>query len=213
MAADQEVIFVEGHSRDATYSVVQREIASQPQWKCLLLQQRGEGKGDAVREGFAAARGNMLMILDADLTVPPEDLVRFYQALARGRAEVANGVRMVYPMEGKAMRFFNLLGNKAFSLVFSWLVGQPIKDTLCGTKALWKEDYEVIAEQRAYFGKTDPFGDFDILLGAARQHLKIVDIPIRYRGRTYGTTNISRWKQGVALLSMISGAASKLRFR
>jgi hypothetical protein len=212
MSADQEVVFVEGHSRDDTYRVLEQEIAAQSRWPCLLLRQRGEGKGDAVREGFAAARGDILIILDADLTVLPEDLPRFYEALLRGKGEMGNGVRLVYPMEGQAMRFFNLVGNKAFSLCLSWLLGQSIKDTLCGTKALWKADYQVIAEQRSYFGKTDPFGDFDLLLGAARLHLKIVDVPIRYRGRSYGTTNISRWKHGAALLAMIDRAARKLRF-
>jgi len=212
IAADQEVLFVEGHSRDDTYQVLQAEIGAPSQWRCRLLRQTGEGKGDAVREGFAQARGDILMILDADLTVPPEDLSRFYEVLVQGRGEVANGVRLVYPMEGEAMRFFNLVGNKLFSLAFSWLIGQSIKDTLCGTKALWKTDYEVIADQRAYFGKMDPFGDFDLLLGAARQSLKIVDVPIRYRRRKYGTTNISRWKHGMALLVMLDRAARKLRF-
>jgi len=212
IAADQEVIFVEGHSRDDTYQVLQMEIKTPSRWKSRLLRQPGQGKGDAVREGFAQARGDILMILDADLTVPPEDLSRFYDVLVEGRGEVANGVRLVYPMEGEAMRFFNLVGNKLFSLAFSWLIGQSIKDTLCGTKALWKTDYEVIADQRAYFGKMDPFGDFDLLLGAARQSLKIVDVPIRYRRRRYGTTNISRWKHGMALLVMLDRAARKLRF-
>jgi SAM-dependent methyltransferase len=213
MAADQEVIFVEGHSRDNTYHVLEEAIAAQDQWPCRLMRQPGEGKGDAVREGFAAARGDILMILDADLTVPPEDLPRFFEALVRRKGELANGVRLVYPMEGQAMHFFNLVGNKAFSLCLSWLLGQPIKDTLCGTKALWREDYRAIAEQREYFGRADPFGDFDLLLGAARLHLKIVDIPIRYRGRRYGTTNISRWRHGILLAAMVDRAARKLRFR
>jgi SAM-dependent methyltransferase len=212
LAPEQEVLFVEGHSRDDTYDVVEREIASHPQVRARLIRQPGTGKGDAVREGFSRARCEILMILDADLTVPPEDLVRFYDVLVDGRAEMANGVRLVYPMEGEAMRFFNLVGNKLFSLAFSWLIGQPIKDTLCGTKALWRADYEVIADRRAYFGETDPFGDFDLLLGAARENLRIVDVPIRYRRRAYGTTNISRWKHGVALMNMIDRAARKLRF-
>jgi SAM-dependent methyltransferase len=212
IAAEQEVIFVEGHSRDDTYQAIERAVAANPSRRCLLLRQSGEGKGDAVREGFARARGDILMILDADLTVPPEDLPRFQRVLVSGQAELANGVRLVYPMEGEAMRFFNLAGNRAFSLVLSWLLGQPIKDTLCGTKALWREDYEAIAAERAYFGNLDPFGDFDLLLGAARQSLKIVDVPIRYRRRRYGTTNISRWRHGAALLGMIGRAARSLKF-
>ena len=152
------------------------------------------------------------MILDADLTVPPEDLVRFYDALVSGKAEFVNGVRLVYPMEKEAMRFFNLLGNKFFSRVFTWLLGQPVKDTLCGTKALWKKDYDRISANRGYFGDFDPFGDFDLLFGAARLGLKIVDLPVRYRERTYGTTNIQRWKHGWLLLKMVSFAAGKIKF-
>jgi hypothetical protein len=144
----------------------------------------------------------MLMILDGDLTVPPEALPRFYDALMEGHGEFINGVRLVYPMERQAMRFLNLVGNKFFSLAFSWLLGQPVKDTLCGTKALWRRDYDRIVAARMYFGDFDPFGDFDLLFGAARQSLKIVDLPIRYRERQYGTTNIQRWKHGWLLLRM-----------
>ena len=126
--------------------------------------------------------------------------------------EFANGVRLVYPMEGEAMRFLNFLGNKFFSLAFSWLLGQPIKDTLCGTKALWRRDYERIAAQRSYFGDFDPFGDFDLLFGAAKLGLRIVDIPVRYRARTYGTTNIQRWQHGWLLLRMAMFAAVRLKF-
>jgi hypothetical protein len=152
------------------------------------------------------------MILDADLTVAPEDLPRFYAALREGKGELINGVRLVYPMEKQAMRFLNLLGNKFFSLAFSWLLGQPIKDTLCGTKALRRADYACIAAERAYFGDFDPFGDFDLLFGAARLNLKIVDLPIRYRERTYGTTNIQRWTHGWLLLRMVAFAARRLKF-
>jgi hypothetical protein len=152
------------------------------------------------------------MILDADMTVPPEDLPRFYDALVSGKGEFINGVRLVYPMEQQAMRFFNLLGNKFFSLVFSGLLGQPIKDTLCGTKVLWKKDYELIAAHRSYFGDIDPFGDFDLILGAARLNLRIVEMPIRYRERVYGDTNIRRWKHGLILLRMAFRAAWRLKF-
>jgi hypothetical protein len=152
------------------------------------------------------------MILDADLTVPPEDLPRFYDALIAGKGEFVNGVRLVYPMEKRAMRMANLAGNKFFSLAFSWLLGQPIKDTLCGTKVLWRDDYDLIAANRAYFGDFDPFGDFDLLFGAAKLNLKIVDLPIRYRERVYGETNIQRWRHGFMLLQMVMFAARKLKF-
>ena len=165
-----------------------------------------------MRLGFAHAHGDILMILDADLTVPPEDLPRFLQVLVSGKGEFVNGVRLVYPMEKQAMRFLNLIGNKFFSWAFSWLLGTPIKDTLCGTKALWRSDYELIAANRAYFGDFDPFGDFDLLFGAAKLGLKIVDLPIRYRERVYGATNIQRWKHGWLLIRMALFAAGRIKF-
>jgi SAM-dependent methyltransferase len=207
-----ELVFVEGHSKDNTYETIKAAIATHPERSCQLVQQTGAGKGDAVRLGFARARGEILMILDADLTVPPEDLPRFYKTLCSGKGEFINGVRLVYPMEKQAMRFINLLGNKFFSLAFSWLLGQPIKDTLCGTKVLWKRDYAAIAANRAYFGDFDPFGDFDLIFGAVKLNLKIMDLPIRYRERTYGTTNIQRWKHGWLLLKMVLFAARRIKF-
>jgi SAM-dependent methyltransferase len=207
-----ELVFVEGHSRDATYEAIEEAIAAHPERRARLLRQPGIGKGDAVRAGFDAAQGEVLMILDADLTVPPEDLPRFYDALRSGRGEFINGVRLVYPMEREAMRFWNLLGNKFFSLAFSWLLGQPVKDTLCGTKVLWRKDYQRLAANRAYFGDFDPFGDFDLLFGAAKLGLRIIDLPIRYRERTYGTTNIDRWRHGWLLLRMVAFAASRIKF-
>ena len=212
MGLGTEIVFVEGHSCDGTYQAIEAAIASHPERSCKLFRQTGVGKGDAVRKGFAESSGDILMILDADLTVPPEDLPRFYTVLRSGKGDFANGVRLVYPMEQEAMRFFNLLGNKFFSLAFSWLLGQTVKDTLCGTKVLWKTDYERIAANRSYFGDFDPFGDFDLLFGAARMNLKIVDLPIRYRERTYGTTNIQRWKHGWLLLKMVAFAASRIKF-
>jgi glycosyltransferase involved in cell wall biosynthesis len=212
MGEGTELVLVEGHSRDKTYAAIEATVAEHPERSCQLLRQTGIGKGDAVRLGFSRARGDVLMILDADLTVPPEDLPRFYEALVSGKGEFINGVRLVYPMEGQAMRFLNLLGNKFFSLAFSWLLGQSIKDTLCGTKVLWKKDYEAITNNRAYFGNFDPFGDFDLIFGAAKLNLKITDLPIRYRERTYGTTNIQRWKHGWLLLKMVLFAARRLKF-
>jgi SAM-dependent methyltransferase len=212
MGRETELVFVEGHSRDDTYAAIEREIVAHPSTPSLLLRQTGIGKADAVRLGFEHASGEILMILDADLTVPPEDLPRFYEALVSGKGEFINGVRLVYPMEEQAMRSLNLLGNKFFSTAFSWLLGQPIKDTLCGTKVLWKKDYEAIAANRSYFGNFDPFGDFDLIFGAAKQNLKIVDLPIRYRERTYGMTNISRWKHGLLLMRMVAFAARRIKF-
>lgn len=212
MGCGTELIFVEGNSQDDTYNVIDAEIKNHPNRRCKLFRQTGVGKGDAVRLGFEKADGDILMILDSDITVPPEDLTRFYDALVSGKCEFANGVRLVYPMEKQAMRYLNLIGNKFFSLAFSWLLGQSIKDTLCGTKVLWKKDYEVIAKNRKYFGDFDPFGDFDLIFGAARLNFKIMDIPIRYHERKYGSTNISRWKHGWLLLRMVKFALRKIKF-
>jgi SAM-dependent methyltransferase len=212
MGAGSEIIFVEGHSRDDTWAKIQEVAREHPGQGIKILQQTGRGKGDAVRAGFAAATGDILMILDADLTMPPEELPKFYDVIASGHAEFANGVRLVYPMDEKAMQFLNLCANKAFGLIFSWLLGQPVKDTLCGTKVLRREHYDRIVGNRVYFGDFDPFGDFDLLFGAAKLNLKIADVPIRYRERTYGTTNIQRWRHGWLLLRMVAFAARKLKF-
>lgn len=216
MGGGTELIFVEGNSTDDTWQRIQQEVAKeqtrQPERKIAIMQQPGRGKGDAVRTGFAAATGKVFMILDADMTVAPEDLPRFYEALASGSCEFVNGVRLVYPMDARAMRFCNLVANKGFSLVFSWLLGQSIKDTLCGTKVLTRENYQRIVENRAYFGDFDPFGDYDLIFGASKQLLHIRDMPIRYRERTYGDTNISRWKHGIILLKMVIFAMQRIKF-
>jgi SAM-dependent methyltransferase len=212
LGAGTELIFVEGHSRDNTWAEIQRVAATYPERNIKIMQQTGKGKGDAVRLGFAAATGDILMILDADLTMPPEELPKFHEVIARGHAEFANGVRLVYPMDEKAMQFLNLCANKTFGIIFTWLLGQPVKDTLCGTKVLSRAHYEQIAANRAYFGDFDPFGDFDLLFGAAKQNLKITDVPIRYKERTYGSTNIQRWSHGWLLLRMVLFAARKLKF-
>jgi glycosyltransferase involved in cell wall biosynthesis len=212
MGCETEMIFVEGHSRDNTVEAIHAAIKAHPERPAAFYQQTGKGKADAVRLGFEKATGDVLMILDADLTVRPEDMPRFYEALVSGKGEFINGVRLVYPMQEQAMRFLNLIGNKGFSMAFSWLLGQSIKDTLCGTKVLWKRDYERIVANRAYFGEFDPFGDYDLIFGAAKQNLKIVDMPVRYQDRTYGTTNIDRWRHGLLLLQMVAVAAFRLKF-
>ena len=212
MGQGTELIFVEGHSTDNTYAAIEAAIDRHPERNCRLLRQSGKGKGDAVRLGFEHARGDILMILDADLTVPPEWLPRFYDALVSGKGEFINGVRLVYPLQQQAMQFLNLLANRFFGLAFTWLIGRPIRDTLCGTKVLWKDDYRKISDNRQYFGDLDPFGDFDLLFGAAKLKLKIIDMPVRYGSRTYGTTNIQRRKHGWLLLRMAWLAARRLKF-
>jgi len=207
-----EVIFVEGHSTDGTYEKIVESIKDFKNFDCKVFKQNGIGKGDAIRLGFEKSKGEILMILDADVTVDPEELKRFYDVITHGKGEFVNGVRLVYPYQDQAMRFANLVGNKFFAIGFTWLLGQPIKDTLCGTKVLLAEDYKKISKNRNYFGDFDPFGDFDLLFGAAKLNLKIVELPIRYKARKYGSTNISRWQHGLLLLRMLIFAARRIKF-
>lgn len=210
-----EVIFVEGHSKDDTYQKILTEIKNNKRKdiKAFVYKQRGLDKNDAVKLGFSKAKNDILMILDADLTVKPAELTKFYNVVAEGKADLVIGSRLVYPMEDQAMRILNYLGNKVFSIIFSFLIGQNIKDTLCGTKVLLKKNYNLIKLNQKYFGKFDPFGDFDLIFGSAKQNFKIVEIPIRYGQRTYGETNISRFKHGLLLLKMVIIGLQKLKFR
>jgi hypothetical protein len=209
-----EVIFVEGNSTDDTRDVIKKVAAEyRGPLKIICAVQDGKGKGDAVRKGFDMATGDILAIFDADMTVPPEEMSKFYSALVNNRGDFINGSRLVYPMEKQSMRLLNFFGNKFFSYAFSAILGQTLKDTLCGTKVIWRKDYESIKENRAFFGDFDPFGDFDLLFGAAKLNLKIVDLPVHYKDRKYGATNISRWKHGWLLLKMTWFAARKLKFR
>jgi SAM-dependent methyltransferase len=207
-----ELIFIEGHSQDDTWQEIQRVAALYPERRIKTLRQQSRGKGGAVREAIASASGELLFILDADLTMPPEQLPKFYEVARSGKADFVNGVRLVYPMPRAAMRFGNMIANKLFGLAFTWLLGQPIKDTLCGTKVLFRSHYDAIASNRSYFGDFDPFGDFDLLFGAAKLNLRILDLPIRYQARTYGDTNIQRWRHGWLLLRMVLFAARRLKF-
>jgi hypothetical protein len=212
MGAKTEIIFVEGHSQDDTIGEIKRVAAAYPERNISWCVQTGKGKGDAVRAGFAAAQGDVLMILDADLTVPPEDLPKFFHALAENKGECINGSRLIYPMENEAMQTLNWWANHFFAALFSWLMGQRVTDTLCGTKVLWRKDYERIAANRAFFGEFDPFGDFDLLFGAAKLQLKILDVPVHYKNRVYGSTQIRRFVHGWILLGMSLYAMRKLKF-
>jgi SAM-dependent methyltransferase len=206
-----EIVFVEGGSRDGTREEIEAVVAEPRDTPTRFVPQSGTGKGNAVRDGFAAAENDLLMILDGDLSVRPEELPGFYRVWSEGTAEFVNGSRLVYDVEPGAMRFANMVGNKVFSLLLKAIMGQQVKDTLCGTKVLDRTSYARIASGRSYFGEFDPFGDFDLLLGAARLNLKIVDLPIRYQPRTYGETNISRWRHGLLLLRMTLFAFWKFR--
>jgi SAM-dependent methyltransferase len=213
MGRETEIIFVDGNSTDGTSDEIENQIKKYQKRKIRLIHQgTGRGKGDAVRKGFAAATGDVLVIQDADLTAPPEDLPKFFAALRDGKGEYINGSRLVYSMEKEAMQFLNLLANKFFGALFSWLLGQRFKDTLCGTKMIRKSDYEIIAANRSYFGEFDPFGDFDLIFGAVKQNLKVIEVPVRYRARTYGETNISRFRHGWLLLKMSWVAFKKIKW-
>jgi len=210
-AESLEIIFVEGHSRDGTWQEIERVVAAYPDLNIKAMRQPGTGKGDAVFAGFDAACGDVLMILDADLTMPPEQLPKFWDAIRSGKGEFVNGSRLVYPMEDEAMRFLNLVANKGFSLLFTWLLSQRFTDTLCGTKALSRADYARLKAGRSYFGVFDPFGDFDLIFGASKLSLKAVEIPIRYASRTYGETQISRFSHGLMLLRMVLFAFMRIK--
>jgi SAM-dependent methyltransferase len=208
----QEILFVEGNSRDGTFEECERvRDAYRDSWDIKVLKQDGKGKGDAVRKGFSAATCDVLMILDADLTMPPEALPKFHTILETGKAEFVNGTRLIYPMEQEAMRPLNLIANRCFAYLFSYLVNTRMTDTLCGTKVLLRKDYEVLARERSYFGDFDPFGDFDLIFGAAKQNLKIIETPIHYKARTFGETQISRFRDGWLLLKMVWFAYRKLK--
>ena len=216
MGPSDELIFIEGNSTDNTWAEIQRcadLYKGRTEGRTIkILRQPGKGKKDAVYTGFAAAKNEVLMILDADLTMPPEDLPKFYRALVDGKGEFINGCRLIYPMEDRAMRFLNMCANEFFARAFSYVLVQPLKDTLCGTKVFLKSTYDRLAAHREFFGNFDPFGDFDLIFGAARLGLKIIEIPVRYRARTYGQTNINRFRDGLILLKMLWFAARKLRF-
>jgi len=210
--ASQEILFVEGNSSDGTFAECERvRDAYRESWNIKVLKQDGKGKGDAVRKGFAAASGDVLMILDADLTMPPEALPKYQSVLETGKADFVNGTRLIYPMETEAMRPLNFIANRIFAYLFSYLINTRLTDTLCGTKVLLRRDYEVLARERTYFGNFDPFGDFDLIFGAAKQNLKIIETPIHYKARTFGETQISRFRDGWLLLKMVWFAYRKLK--
>lgn len=206
-----EIIFVEGHSQDGTFDEIKRVAEAYPERNIRYAQQEGKGKADATYKGFDMATGEVLLILDADLTMPPEQIPKFFEVIRRRDGEFVNGSRLVYPMERQAMRFLNLIANQVFSWLFSWLLNQRYTDTLCGTKALHREDWERLKAHKSYFGDFDPFGDFDLIFGAAKQQMKMVEVPIRYRSRVYGETQISRFAHGWLLLRMVALGYRKLK--
>jgi len=212
LGSAMEIIFSEGKSKDKTYEEILRIIKKYNNRIIKVIKQTGSGKGNAVREAFNKANGEILMILDADLTVPPEELKKFYDAIIENKAEFINGSRLVYPLRKKSMQFLNIIGNKLFASLLSYAINQKLTDTLCGTKVLFKKDYKNIEKNRIFFGDFDPFGDFDLIFGAAKLSLKIIDIPIRYQERVYGKTQISRFYHGWLLIKMTLFALRKIKF-
>ena len=208
----QELIFVEGNSKDGSWNTLQQLKKKYRGTDIKLYKQKGVGKADAMRLGFAKATGDIFLILDADASVSPEDMVKFYDAVISGKGEFINGSRLVYPVEKEAMRFLNILGNQFFSVALSWIINQKIKDTLCGTKAISRINYKRIVNGRSYFGDFDPFGDFDLIFGSAKLNLKFIEVPVRYHARVYGTTNISRFRHGLLLAKMTLFALGKMKF-
>jgi glycosyltransferase involved in cell wall biosynthesis len=213
MGAGTELIFVEGGSRDDTRAEIERQIERHPDRDIRLIPQTGRGKGDAVRTGFAAAKHEVLMILDSDLSVAPEDLPKFYDALISGRGEMINGSRLVYGMEPGAMRFLNMIANRLFAWLMSTVLGQYVRDTLCGTKAMHRDDYKRIMAKRHEIAAEDPYGDFDFLLGASVIGLKILNVPVRYGARTYGETNINRFSGGGMLARLAAAGFHRIWVR
>lgn len=208
---DLEIVFVEGHSRDGTWDEIERVKSKYSEYKIKALKQPGIGKKDAMRAAYDAASGDVLIILDADLTVPPEDIPKFYAAIAENKGEFINGTRLIYGMDKQAMRFLNYWANKIFAALFSYLLNQKFSDTLCGTKVLTRDSYNKILAGADFFGNLDPFGDFDLIFGASKANLRIIEVPVRYASREYGETQISRFSHGWLLLKMSAFAFWRIK--
>ena len=201
-----EVIFVEGNSSDDTWNEI-KKVMKEDEFKkknfiIRALKQEGSGKKNAVFKGFDNAKYEVLMILDGDLTVKPEELSKFWDKISSGEAEFINGTRLIYPMEDNAMRFLNYIANKIFSYLFSWILGQRYTDTLCGTKIISKKNYLRAKSFTKDLEKLDPFGDFFFIFSSLRLNLKMIEIPVRYKARKYGETQISRFRDGFKLIKM-----------
>jgi SAM-dependent methyltransferase len=213
MGKHTEIIFCDDQSEDGTRDEILRVMELFPEKDIKLVHGPGICKAKNVWSGFDSAKGDILMILDADLTVIPEELPYFFQTIVEGAGDFINGSRLIYPTQENAMKFFNVLGNKFFSLFFSYIMGQKIKDTLCGTKVLWREDYFRLKKYIGTWGKIDLWGDYDLLFGATKTNLKIVDLPVHYFERTYGQTKMKKViLNGLRMLNISLAALFKLKF-
>jgi Glycosyl transferase family 2 len=212
LGSHTEIIFCDDKSTDGTADEVRRLQQLYPDRDIKLYDGPGISKALNVRTGFDHARGDILMILDADLTTMPEELCYFYDVIASGKAEFVNGSRFVFPMEADAMRPLNIAGNRFFSGVFSFLLGQRITDTLCGTKALWRRHWPTIRAMAGSWGAEDRWGDYDLLFGAAKLHLRLVDLPVHYQERVSGVTKMTkRFRNGLIMARMCWAAFLKFK--
>ncbi len=198
-----ELVLVEGGSSDGTWERIQATVNDyRGPYKIQTLRQSRAGKANAVYEAVAAAKHQLILILDADLTVPPADVPRFYQAYQQSRGDLVNGDRMSLPMEPGAMRFLNRLGNRFFSKWLTHMIRARMPDTLCGTKLLPKQDFERVLRWCDDFDLQDPFGDFSLLMAAGDLGLGITNVEIKYRARVHGITQIHRFRDGLKLMRM-----------
>ncbi len=207
MGTRTELVFIEGHSTDGTWEeleTVQREYRGP--LTIRILKQQGTGKANALHEGMEASTGDIVLIYDGDFTVHPAELQKLYAALAAGKAEFVNASRLVYPMQKGAMRLLNLMGNKLFSMLFTWLFSQELADVLSPVKGMFRRNYAAVST------RFDPFGDFDFFLGAGRSQLKMCEIPVHYLERSYGTTKIRRFRHAWLLLNMCRKGAGELKW-
>ena len=205
----QEIILIEGGSTDETRQVADRESNARPQQNIRVLDQKGRGKGSAMREALRACRGELVFILDADLSVDPEALASFYASITQDDVDFINGDRMTLPMEKGAMRWLNYWGNQCFTTLMNLQLGTHLSDTLCGTKVFYRDDFRT---QNDGLPDIDPFGDFSLLLGTRSRHLRIKEVSVTYRARKYGKTNIQRWRDGLRLLRIWLHGLSLTRF-
>ena len=212
LAGRTEILFCDDQSTDGTAEEVLRVQAAYPDKNIRLKCGPGVCKSRNVWTGFNAATGDILMILDADLTTIPEELPYFIDVISSGQAEFVNGSRLVYPVPKGAMNGANMLGNKFFSVAFTYLLGQRVKDTLCGTKVLWRNDWERIKPFLGTWGTEDRWGDYELLFGAAKLNLKILDLPVHYQERIYGSTKMTKvFRNGLVMLKMCWHGFLKLK--
>ena len=213
LGSGTEIIFCDDKSNDGTADEVRRQQTLHPDREIQLYEGPGICKALNVRTAFDRAKDDILMIFYADLTTMPEELPYFYDTIATGRAEFVNGSRFIFPMEGVAMAPLNLIGNRFLSWLVSMAIGQHVSDTLCGTKVLWRRDWPAILGLAKLWGTNDRWGDYDLLFGAAKLHLRIVDLPVHYQERVSSVTKMTRrFHNGFIMLRMCGAAFIKFKF-